>query len=350
MPRRSAFVRCRATTARPFPPPMARSRRRPPSSAASRSAASPSTTCRRWCCRTRPWGRICSASRSCRGSRIASPGNAPGAPVIASLGCFRCIMAPLPLPHHPASSRWPPSPRTPSCAPPPAATLSSDAAAFAIARPRRRRAAPPAAAQTTRATYATARPRTSCATAPSLLQTGQDAVAAVCLLFRSCRRPHLALLPRGPQTGEELLKRWLLDRGHHLRRIGDLDKPLLHCPNVTEQAHRIELGALRFNLAFYLFRRPRVGDQPLIWRGWRVIALVHLRALARLLRELERRLEKIHEQTHRHIQLRQRRRGRQPLEAPVAHDPAYHRPVLLLHPGLVVLAIRTAARERDSGR
>src|SRR5450759_3125816 len=88
------------------------------------------------------------------------------------------------------------------------------------------------------------------------------------LLFRSCRRPHLALLPRGPQPGEELLKRWLLDRGHCLRRIGDLDKPLLHCPNVTEQAHRIELGALRFNLAFYLFRRPRVGHQPLIWRGW----------------------------------------------------------------------------------
>src|SRR5450830_1010144 len=68
------------------------------------------------------------------------------------------------------------------------------------------------------------------------------------LLFRSCRRPHLALLPRGPQTGEELLKRWLLDRGHHLRRIGDLDKPLLHCPNVTEQAHRIELAALQLGV------------------------------------------------------------------------------------------------------
>ena len=49
---------------------------------------------------------------------------------------------------------------------------------------------------------------------------------------------------------------WLIDRGHQLLRIGDLDKPLLHRPNFNEQAHWIELGALRFDLAFYLFRRP----------------------------------------------------------------------------------------------
>ena len=43
-------------------------------------------------------------------ARIASPGNASGPPVIVSPRCFRCSMTPLPLPHHPVSSRWPPSP------------------------------------------------------------------------------------------------------------------------------------------------------------------------------------------------------------------------------------------------
>jgi hypothetical protein len=53
------------------------------------------------------WRPIYSATIWMR-TRIASPSNAPGASVIASPGCFRCIMVRLPLPHHPVSSRWRP--------------------------------------------------------------------------------------------------------------------------------------------------------------------------------------------------------------------------------------------------
>ena len=59
---------------------------------------------------------------------------------------------------------------------------------------------------------------------------------------------------------------------HHLGRIGDLDKTLLRCPNVAEQAHRIKLRLLALHPALYLFRRPRIGQQPLIRCGRRVIA------------------------------------------------------------------------------
>src|ERR1700724_539450 len=64
-------------------------------------------------------------------------------------------------------------------------------------------------------------------------------------------------------------------------------------------------------------------------------------------RPIERRLKEIHEQPHRGIQSRQRRRGFQALEAAIADRAAHDRAILLLHPSLVVLAIGTAARELD---
>ena len=75
-----------------------------------------------------------------------------------------------------------------------------------------------------------------------------------------------------------------------------------------------------------------------------------LRAVTRLLGQLERRLEEIHEQPQRAIQLLQRRSGLQPLIAPVAHRVTDHCTVLLFDPRLVVLAVRPAAGELHPGR
>jgi len=76
-----------------------------------------------------------------------------------------------------------------------------------------------------------------------------------------------------------------------------------------------------------------------------VIALSDRPAVARLFRQLERGLEEVHEQAERRIEPCQRRRCAQPLVASVANRVPNDRAVLLLDPGLVVLAIRTASRE-----
>ena len=80
-----------------------------------------------------------------------------------------------------------------------------------------------------------------------------------------------------------------------------------------------------------------------------VVALVHPRALAALLDESERRLEEVHEQPHRPVQSGQRGGGLDALEAAVSDHPAHDGAVLLLDPGLVVLAVGPRARERDLG-
>jgi len=59
-------------------------------------------------------------------------------------------------------------------------------------------------------------------------------------------------------------------------------------------------------------------------------------------------LEEVHEQPHRGIQTRQQRRRFQALEPAIAGHPADNGAILLFDPGLVVLAIGTAARELDA--
>ena len=81
-----------------------------------------------------------------------------------------------------------------------------------------------------------------------------------------------------------------------------------------------------------------------------MVALRHLRPVAHLPGQLERGLEEVHEQANRPIEPAQRRRCLKAHVAPVARDAPDHSAVLLLHPRLVVLAIRPAAGERDPGR
>ena len=80
------------------------------------------------------------------------------------------------------------------------------------------------------------------------------------------RRSNLPLLPCGPQTEEELFERRLFDQERNLRRVGNFYQPSLTSTNVVQQADRIEGLKLRLDLPLYLIRRPRIGDQPLVWR------------------------------------------------------------------------------------
>src|SRR3954451_16752431 len=94
----------------------------------------------------------------------------------------------------------------------------------------------------------------------------------------------------------------------------------------------------------------RVRQEPLAGRRWRMIALADPCALALLPGQLERGLEDVHEQPCRRVEPGQSRRGRQPLQAAIAHDAADHGAVLLLDEGLVVFAIGSTAREGDALR
>src|SRR4051812_10427128 len=68
----------------------------------------------------------------------------------------------------------------------------------------------------------------------------------------------------------------------------------------------------------------RVRQEPLAGRRWRMIALADPCALALLPGQLERGLEDVHEQPCRRVEPGQSRRGRQPLQASIAHDAADH--------------------------
>ena len=70
-----------------------------------------------------------------------------------------------------------------------------------------------------------------------------------------------------------------------------------------------------------------------------MIALSDLRPLPLLGEQLERWLEKIHEQPHGRVEPRQNCRSFQTLQATVAYDPANYCAVLLLDEGLVIFAI-----------
>src|SRR3954447_15049908 len=124
----------------------------------------------------------------------------------------------------------------------------------------------------------------------------------------------------------------------------------LRRPHFGQQANRIQARAQHFDAAAHRLRRARVRQEPLAGRRWRMIALADPCALALLPGQLERGLEDVHEQPCRRVEPGQSRRGRQPLQASIAHDAADHGAVLLLDEGLVVFAIGSTAREGDALR
>ena len=133
-----------------------------------------------------------------------------------------------------------------------------------------------------------------------------------------------------------------------------MDEPLSNLDAKLRVQMRTEIARIQSRLestetCSYRLGRSWIGQQPLIRRSRRMVALRDSCPIASLTGQLERRLKEIHIQPDRHIQPTQRRRGLQPHEAPVTHDAANDGPVLLLHPGLIVLPIRPAAREFHPG-
>ena len=78
-----------------------------------------------------------------------------------------------------------------------------------------------------------------------------------------------------------------------------------------------------------------------------MIPFAHLRAVPFFPGELERGLESVYEQPRSRIEIGQYAGSCHAFEPPIADDAAHDRTVLLLDMGLVVLAIRPAAREHD---
>jgi hypothetical protein len=87
-----------------------------------------------------------------------------------------------------------------------------------------------------------------------------------------------ARLGRRAQPGEELLQR-RRDRPRCFAeggRVGNLDELVLGCTDLLPQTNRVQRGALLFHSASHLLADPRVRQQPLTGRGWRVMALSDL--------------------------------------------------------------------------
>ncbi len=84
-----------------------------------------------------------------------------------------------------------------------------------------------------------------------------------------------------------------------LGRVGHVDQPLPAPPGCPAAAGPGHSAIDRLQAGAHLLRHPRVRQQPLARRRRRVVALAHLRPVARLLRQLERGLEEVHEQPHR---------------------------------------------------
>lgn len=81
-------------------------------------------------------------------------------------------------------------------------------------------------------------------------------------------------------------------------------------------------------------------QEPLAWSLWRMITLCHKRAVSAFLRQLERRLEEVHEQPGCLIEAGNRPRRGKPLKSLVAKKLSYDCAVLLLDRRLVVFPIR----------
>src|SRR3954447_20035626 len=179
----------------------------------------------------------------------------------------------------------------------------------------------------------------------------RPAPATLLLRLGLRRRPALPLPPGRAKPRQERLDRRCVDRGGRLDAlIGDGDERSLRRPHFGPQANRIQARAQHFDAAAHRLRRARVRQEPLAGRRWRMIALADPCALALLPGQLERGLEDVHEQPCRRVERGQSRRGRQPLQASIAHDAADHGAVLLLDEGLVVFAIGSTAREGDALR
>ena len=118
------------------------------------------------------------------------------------------------------------------------------------------------------------------------------------LRLRSMSRAHLPVVPRGGEALQELVELWVAIRNNveHLSG-GEPGELVLHGPDLVEEPKRVErrrdsaepfLHSLRHGVRLQESSAGRLG---------RVVALADASPDALFLRQLERRLEEVHEQT-----------------------------------------------------
>jgi hypothetical protein len=103
-----------------------------------------------------------------------------------------------------------------------------------------------------------------------------------------------------------------------------------------QELHGVELGAFRSESFFGSPVNGRVFQQSVAWRRRFVVRLLHLGSNPRLLTKLEGRLEVVHVQSDRVIQVRERLARHQPCESPMPNESPDDGTILLFNPGLIV--------------
>ena len=155
------------------------------------------------------------------------------------------------------------------------------------------------------------------------------------------RRADLAVSPGVPETLEEAIEIGIAVWKHvDAVTCCQACEVMLYRSNLIEESEWIERDEYGSQPILHRFRDLSRRQQPSTRRLGGVISLANTGPDTFLLGELERGLEKVHEQARCGIEARERLARRDALQPSVADEPSDHGPVLLLDPGLIVLPIR----------
>ena len=115
-----------------------------------------------------------------------------------------------------------------------------------------------------------------------------------------------------------------------------------------QQRHRVQLDPIFTQRRLHLHADRVMPHQPIAGRGWRAVPLDDPGAVPSFLHQLERWLEVVHVLSHRPVQVGHDLSGYRAGVAVMTDAVADHRAVLLLDPGLVVLAVGPRTGELDA--
>ena len=115
-----------------------------------------------------------------------------------------------------------------------------------------------------------------------------------------------------------------------------------------QQRHRVQLDPILTQRCLHLHADRVVLHQPIAGCGWRAVPLDDPGAVPSFLHQLERRLEVVHVPSHRPVQVGHGLSGHRAGVAVMTDEVADHGAVLLLDPGLVVLAVGPGPGELDA--
>ena len=166
-------------------------------------------------------------------------------------------------------------------------------------------------------------------------------------LARPVRRSHLAGAPGQRQAPQKAVEVGVaLRHGMDRRARGQSGQMMLNRTDLVQQPERIQGAGQRPQAALHRGGNRVRGEQPRTRRRWRVVALVHAGAEPGLLRELERRLEHVHEQA-RAAECRRASASapRMPSRRPYPTSRRTTAPFFCSTPRLVVLPIRPRPRQ-----